>query len=257
MRFALTEKLYNRAQDLFAHGAIAEADLQQAESNHTQAHADMESSADALRALGVKDPEALIKKTVPSTAEIPVLAAVAGEIVERLVGPGQLLQGGATQCFTISNTNTVWVLVNVYQIDLPFVHLGDLVEVNTDSYPELFQGKISYIAPALDPNTRTLQARIVTQNPGKKLKKDMYVTALVKAGYIPDAITVPDTAILRDTENQPFVYVQMNSNQFARRVVSLGQSNKSQTQITSGLKEGERVVGTGSLFLQFKNSIQH
>ena len=255
--FALTEKLYARAQDLYAHGAISLGDLQQAESNNTQAHADMESSADALRALGVKDPDALIKKSVASTAEIPVPAPVTGEIVERLVGPGQLLQSGSTQCFTISNTNTVWVLVNVYQIDLPFVHLGDAVEVNTESYPEIFHGKISYIAPALDSNTRTLQARIVTQNPGKKLKKDMYVTALVKAGTIPDAITLPDAAILRDTENQTFVYVQVNANQFARRVVTVGQANQGRTQITSGLKEGEHVVGTGSLFLQFKNSIQH
>ena len=255
--FALTEKLYTRAQDLYAHGAISLGDLQQAESNNTQAHADMESSADALRALGVKDPDALIKKIVPSTAEIPVLAPVTGEIVERLVGPGQLLQSGATQCFTISNTNTVWVLVNVYQIDLPFVHLGDSVEVNTDSYPELFHGKISYIASALDPNTRTLPARIVAQNPGKKLKKDMYVTALVKAGTIPGAITVPDAAILRDTENQTFAYVQVNANQFARRVVTVGETNQGRTQITGGLKEGEHVVGEGSLFLQFKNSIQH
>ena len=111
-----------------------------------------------------------------------------------------MLQSGATQCFTISNTNTVWVLVNVYQGDLAYVHVGDTVEINTETYPELFHGKISYIAPALDPNTRTLQARIVTQNPGRKLKRDLYVTALVNAGVVPDAITVPDAAILRDTE---------------------------------------------------------
>ncbi|HKN20467.1 MAG TPA: efflux RND transporter periplasmic adaptor subunit [Terracidiphilus sp.] len=255
--YALADKFYARAQDLYAHGAIAEADLQQAESNRTQAHADMESSADALRALGIKDPEAVIKPSVPSTAQISVPAPVTGEIVERLVGPGQLLVGGTTQCFTISNTNTVWVLVNVYQSDLPFVHIGDTVEINTESYPDLFHGKISYIAPALDPTTRTLQARIVTQNPGKKLKRDMFVTALVGAGSIPDAITVPDAAVLRDTENQPFVYVQTNANQFARRLVTLGSSSKGRTQITSGLKEGEHVVGDGSLFLQFKNSLQH
>jgi cobalt-zinc-cadmium efflux system membrane fusion protein len=255
--FGLANKLYTRAQDLFTHGAISEADLQQAESNQTQAHSDMESSADVLRALGLKDPDALIKASGQSTAEIPVPAPVTGEIVERLVGPGQLLQGGATQCFTISNTNTVWVLANVYQRDLPYLHLGDVVEINTESYPDLFHGKISYIAPALDPGTRTLQARIVTQNPRKKLKKDMYVTALVRAGSIPDAITVPDAAVLRDTENLPFVYVQTNANQFARRVVSLGQRHKGRTQITSGLKEGEHVVGDDSLFLQFKNSLQH
>lgn len=86
--FALADKLYTRAKDLYAHGAIAEADLQQAESNRTQAHADVESTADALRALGLKDPDALVKNPLPSTAEIPVPAPVAGEIVERLVGPG-------------------------------------------------------------------------------------------------------------------------------------------------------------------------
>ena len=184
-------------------------------------------------------------------------APVAGEIVERLVGPGQLLQGGATQCFTISNTSTVWVLVNVYQGDLPYVHVGDSVEINTDAYPELFHGKISYIAPALDPNTRTLQARIVTQNPGRKLKRDLYVTALVNAGSIPDAVTVPDAAILRDTENQPFVYVETGDEKFARRVVTIGSTNSGRTQVTGGLKAGEHVVGDGSLFLQFKNSLQH
>src|SRR5208282_5363206 len=113
--YSLADKLYVRAKDLFAHGAIAEADLQQAESTRTQAYADVESSADALRALGLKDPDVVVKNTSQTTAEIPVPAPVAGEIVERLVGPGQLLQGGATQCFTISNTSTVWVLVNVYQ----------------------------------------------------------------------------------------------------------------------------------------------
>ncbi len=255
--FALADKLYTRAKDLFAHGAIAEADLQQAESNRTQAHADVESSADALRALGLKDPNAVLKNSLPSTAEIPVPAPVAGEIVERLVGPGQLLQGGVTQCFTISNTNTVWVMVNVFQSDLPYVHTGDTVEINTDTYPGVFQGKISYIASALDPTTRTLQARIVTQNPDRKLKRDMYVTALVHAGSIPGAITVPDAAVLRDSENQPFVYVLTNGNQFARRAVTLGASTAGRTQIATGLQEGEQVVGDGSLFLQFKNSIQH
>jgi membrane fusion protein, heavy metal efflux system len=255
--YALSDKLYIRAKDLFAHGAIAEADLQQAESVHTQAHADVESSADALRALGLKDPDAVVKNTLPTTSEIPVIAPVSGEIVERLVGPGQLLQAGGTQCFTISNTSTVWVLVNVFQSDLPYVHPGDAVEINTDTYPEVFHGKISYVASALDPTTRTLQARIVTQNPDRKLKRDMYVTVQVHAGSIANAITVPDAAVLRDSENQPFVYVLTNGNQFARRSVTLGPSTAGRTLITSGLKEGEQLVGDGSLFLQFKNSIQH
>ena len=255
--YALADKIYVRAQDLYAHGAIAEADLQQAESTRNQAQADVQSSEDALRALGIRDPEAVVKNPPKMIAQIPVPAPVAGEVVERLVGPGQLLIGGATQVFTISDMTSVWVLVNVYQSEVGFVHIGDSVDVTTDTYPEVFHGTISYLAPALDPNTRTLQARIVTSNPGKKLKKDMYVTASVQAGAVRDALTVPDAAVLRDTENQPFVYVQSGANQFARRLVKIGDSQAGRTQITDGLKEGEKVVGDGSLFLQFKNSLQH
>jgi multidrug efflux pump subunit AcrA (membrane-fusion protein) len=153
--------------------------------------------------------------------------------------------------------STVWVLVNVYQNDLGFVHVGDPVDLTTDAYPNAFHGKISYIAAALDPATRTLQARIVTDNPGAKLKKDMYVSATVQAGATKDALTVPDAAVLRDSENEPFVYVLSGTNQFARRQVKIGDSTSGRTLIESGLKEGERVAGDGSLFLQFKNSLQH
>ncbi len=256
--FSLADKIYTRSQDLYAHGAIAEADLQQAETSRNQARADLQASEDTLRALGLPDPEAVVKNPPKMTSQIPVVAPVGGEVVERLVGPGQLLQAGATQVFTISDMSTVWVLVNVYQSDMAYVHSGDSVDIRTDSYAEIFHGRISYLAPALDPNTRTLQARIVTVNPGKKLKKDMYVTATVQAGAIRDALTVPDAAVLRDTENQPFVYAQTKvSNQFERRLVKVGDSQAGRTQITDGLKEGERVVGNGSLFLQFKNSLQH
>jgi cobalt-zinc-cadmium efflux system membrane fusion protein len=257
--FLLAEKFFTRAQDLFAHGAISEADFQQAESNRNQAQADLQSSEDTLRVLGINDPESLVKNPPKTTSQIPVLAPVGGEIVERLVGPGQLLQAGATQVFTISDISTVWVLVNVYPGEVAYVHAGDSVDISTDSYPEVFHGRISYIATALDPNTRTLQARIVTENPAKKLKKDMYVTATVSAGAVTNALTVPDAAILRDTENQPFAYVQspVKENEFARRLVQIGDSHAGRTQVTAGLKEGEHVVGDGSLFLQFKNSLQH
>jgi cobalt-zinc-cadmium efflux system membrane fusion protein len=253
--YALADKNYQRAVDLLAHKAIAERDAQQAESERSQAQADVESSTDTLRALGISDPDAMAKAA--GTLQVPVRAPVAGEIVERLVGPGQLLQAGTTQCFTISDTSTVWVLVNVYQRDLGSVRIGDTVDITTDAYPDVFRGRISYLAPALDPTTRTLQARIVTENSGHKLKKDMYVTATVRAGAVANALLVPDSAVLHDTENMPFVYVQTGSNQFARRLVTVSDSSGGHTQITSGLNDGERVVGDGSLFVQFQNSLQH
>jgi membrane fusion protein, heavy metal efflux system len=255
--FQLAEKNYQRSRDLYEHHAIAERDLQQAESDRAGAQADLQSTEDAMRVLGMKDPEGSVKNQTKLTSRAAVIAPVSGEITERLVGPGQLLQANTTQCFTISDMSTVWILVNVYQNDLQYVHMGDDAAITTDAYPDTFHGKISFLSPALDPNTRTLQARIVTPNVGLKLKKDMYVNATVQAGKINDALTVPDAAVLRDTENQPFVYALTAANQFSRQSVTVGDSHNGRTQITSGLKEGQRIAGDGSLFLQFKNSLQH
>jgi cobalt-zinc-cadmium efflux system membrane fusion protein len=252
--YALAQKAYARAQDLYQHHAIAEQNLEQAESTEVQAGGDLASAQAALKVMGITDPDALIK--APPSFEVPVKAPIGGLVVEQDVAAGQLLQTGATQCFMISDVSTLWVLVNVYQKDLPYVHVGDTVTIQTDTYSDDFHGRISYVAASLDPNTRTLQARIETSNPGDKLKKDMYVVATVNAGTIPNAIALPDAAVLRDSENQPFVYAAASSNQFGRRSVTLGESLNGQTEITGGLKAGDRVIGNGSLFLQFANSLQ-
>jgi cobalt-zinc-cadmium efflux system membrane fusion protein len=252
--FQLADRFYKRDQDLYAHKAIAEADLEQAESTRAQAEADLQSSEQAIRILGISNPDDLVNK--PPSSEVALLAPLAGEVVERLCSPGQLLAAGGTQCFTLSKMSSVWVLVNVYQNDVAYVHVGDEVTIDNDAYPGVVRGKIQYIAPALDPTTRTLQARIEASNPGERLKKDMYVTAEVRAGVIPNALMIPDAAVLRDTENMPYVYIQTGNNQFARRMVTLGESQGEKTQITTGLQAADKIVGDGSLFLQFQNSLQ-
>ena len=253
--FRVADKNYERAKDLFEHHAIADRDLLQAESDRIQAQADLSAAEQGMKILGIPKPEDLEKS--PISAQIPLLAPIGGEIVERLVSPGQVLQAGTTQAFTISDMSTVWVLANIYQGDLAYVKNGDPATITTDSYPDKFSGKISFLSPALDPTTRTLQARIVVDNPGGKLKKDMYCVATITAGTISNAIAVPDSSILRDDENQPFVYVATSSNQFGRRQVEIGQSENGKAQILKGLSPGDKVVGNGSLFLQFANSLQH
>jgi membrane fusion protein, heavy metal efflux system len=252
--YRVADKNYARAQDLYAHNAIAERDLLQAESDRNQAQADLDATEQGLKILGLTKPEDLEK--MPSTPEVPLLAPIAGEVVERDVSPGQLLTPGTTQAFVISDMSTVWILANVYQGDLAFVKVGDTVSVTTDSYPDTFRGRISFVSPALDPNTRTLQARIVVDNVGEKLKNNMYCVATVTAGMVQNAIAVPDAAVLRNDENQPFVYVESGPNQFGRRAVEIGQSQGGETQILKGLSAGDKVVGDGSLFLQFANSFQ-
>ena len=252
--YALAQKANARAQDLYQHQAIAEQLVEQAQSAETQASGDLASAQAALKVMGITDPDALVN--APPSFEVPVKAPISGLVVEQDVSAGQLIQPGTTQCFMISDVSSVWVLVNVYQKDLPYVRVGDTVSIQTDTYPEAFHGRIAYVAASLDPATRTLQARIDTGNPGEKLKKDMYVVATVNAGTIRNAIALPDAAVLRDNENQPFVYAAASANQFGRRSVTLGESLDGKTEITSGLKAGDQVIGNGSLFLQFANSLQ-
>jgi len=253
--YRVTNVNYARAQDLYKHNAIAQRDLLQAQSNRDQALADLNASEQSLKILGVKDPNDLANDP-SSSPEIPVRAPISGEVVERMVAPGQVVQAGQTQAFTISNMSTVWVMANVYQGDLDHVHVGDKVAIQTDAYPQTFHGRISYISAALDPNTRTLQARIVVDNPGGKLKKDMYCTAVITASAIRNAVAVPDAAVLRDDQNNPFVYMLSGTHEFGRRSITIGESQDGKTQVLSGLAVGDKVVASGSLFLQFASSFQ-
>ena len=250
----LALKNYQRAKDLYQHHAVSERDMQEAESSETQAQADLQAAEQSLRIMGIARPETLATQT--ASPEAPLLAPINGETVERLCTSGQIVQAGQTQCFTISDTRSVWVMVNIYENDLAYVHRGDAVTITTDAYPKVFRGRISYLGAALDPASHTLQARIDTNNPGRLLKKDMYVTATVDAGTVKNAIALPDSAVLRDTENEPFVYLQTDKGSFLRRSVKTGQSHDGKTQIVAGLVPGDKVVGAGSLMLQFANSVQ-
>src|SRR5262249_4075279 len=172
----LADREYARSKDLYDHHAIAEKDLIAAESARNQADADLQASEQALHVLGFKSPDQAV--AARRSPELPVLAPIGGQVVERLVAPGQVLQAGATQAFTISNMSSVWVLANVYQQDLPYVREGNPATIVTDAYPGTqFVGKISYVAATLDPTTRTLQARMAAKNPQGKLKNNMYVMA--------------------------------------------------------------------------------
>ena len=253
--YRLAHKIYLRSQDLYTHHAIAAQELEQADSAQNQAQADLEAARQSLKIVGIANPDLAVKDS--ASPEIPLLAPVNGEVVERLVAPGQVVQGGSTQCFTVSDMRTVWVLANVYQSDLAYVRQGNEVSIETNAYPQVFHGRISYLAPAMDPASRTLQVRIVTENPDQKLKKDMYVTVNVNAGTIRNAIAVPDTAVLRNSENQPFVYAVAGTGQFAQRLVTIGETQGGRTQVLSGLQAGDQVVAGGSLFLQFANTLQH
>src|SRR5271169_6520136 len=123
--YALAQMANTRAHDLYQHHAIALQNVEQAESAEVQAGGDLAAAQAALKVMGVADPDALLK--APPSFEVPLRAPIGGLVVEQDVSAGQLIRPGTTQCFMLSDISTVWVLVNVYQKDLPYVRVGDSV----------------------------------------------------------------------------------------------------------------------------------
>ena len=187
--FQLADKFYPARRISTSTMPLPKSDLEQAESTRAQAQADLESS-------DRRDPRAGDSRSGKNCHQARFTGNAAVFAGSRRSGGPAVLAGaiagrGGTQCFTLSDMSSVWILVNIYQNDLPYVHVGDTVTVANESYPDVVHGKIEYISPALDPNTRTLQARIEAPNPGERLKKEMYVTAEVRAGRSPTRCWCP------------------------------------------------------------------
>ena len=257
-RELLAQRIVDRMNELLSHGAIAAKDVESAEADYNDARTDVQTSLQALHIFGISQQEidrAQQQGTVIS-AELAVRAPIAGVVVQKLVSPGMLIQAGATVCFMLSDTSTVWVQGHIFDRDLPFVRTGDSVEETNPASARTFHGVVNYVGAFVDPATRTTPVRIVTQNPEGLLKKDMFVEAAIRTGSQANVLAVPATAVLRDDKNEPIVYVQVEPGKFAQRSVAIGTLQDGMVAITRGLQKGESVLADGSLFVQFATSIQ-
>jgi cobalt-zinc-cadmium efflux system membrane fusion protein len=122
----------------------------------------------------------------------------------------------------VSNVATVWVQGHINDMDLTAVRVGDAVEETSSSLPGAFEGRVSYIGAMLDPTTRTTPVRVVTRNRGDLLKKDLFVDLVIHSATRRGVLAVPTSAVLYNTENLPFVYVQVQPGKFAQRLVKKG-----------------------------------
>jgi cobalt-zinc-cadmium efflux system membrane fusion protein len=257
-REAYNKRIVDRLKELLDRGAIALKDSQTSEADYNDATTDVQNSLQALHIFGItsQDIDAAEKQGSPVNTELAVRSPIAGVIVQKLISPGQVIQAGQTVCFAISDVSTVWVQGHIFDRDLPSVKSGDPVDETNPSFNRSFRGSVSYIGSILDPSTRTTPVRIVTQNRGGLLKKDMFVDAVVHTGMRSHMLVVPVAAVLRDDKNEPMVYVQSEPGKFAQRSVSTAGQQDGLVAISSGLQEGETVVSDGSLFLQFANTIK-
>jgi cobalt-zinc-cadmium efflux system membrane fusion protein len=240
-------------KDLLEHNGVAQKEAAQAETDAANAEADRDAALQELLSLNV--PEQAIKdiqRGLPrSRAEATIRSPVAGTVVEKLITPGQLLAAGTTPCFTVANLSRVWVMAQIFGSDLASVRLGDSAEVTSGTGSNSFSGKVDNISALVDPDTRSVPVRVVVDNPGDLLKKQMYVRVRIRSRAESSGLLIPVSAVLRDEENLPFVYVVESDAGFARRHVTLGNRTGDQYVIPEGLAAGERIVVEGGLFVQF------
>ncbi|HWZ28145.1 MAG TPA: efflux RND transporter periplasmic adaptor subunit, partial [Gemmatimonadales bacterium] len=236
--------------------ALARQDLEQAQTDAASAIADRDAALDQLRSIGV-DSAGIANIRDNRNAVVPqgvIRAPLPGTVVERLITPGQLIQAGQTPCFTVAGLATMWVMGNVFEQELPDVAVGDPADVAPGAGTRTYRGNVDYIGALVDPDTRATAVRIVTANPDHGLKKDMYVSVTVHSRRARSGLLVPVSAVLRDDQNLPFVFVAKADSSFERRQVGLGNRVGARFEVTSGLNAGDEIISEGGLFLQFAES---
>lgn len=240
-------------EELFKTGSIAHRDVEQAQTDAAAAAADRDAAMQQMRSLGVDASTlAAIRAGTPvGPIQAIIRSPIGGTVVEKLINPGQLLQAGVTPAFTIADVSSMWVSANVFDTDLPFVRKGEHATITTDASGFPIPGIVDYVAEIVDPNTKATAVRILVPNPNGALKRDMFVRVLIQADAQQSGYLVPTSAVLRDEENLPFVFVALAGGGFDRRRITLGPRVGDSWQVLSGLSPGEKIVSEGALFLQF------
>jgi membrane fusion protein, heavy metal efflux system len=243
-------------EQLYKNDAISRSDLDQARADSASAWSDREAAIEQMQAFGVDS--SIINgvregRSVPPASGI-IRAPIAGVVVEKLINPGQVVQGGQTQAFTIADLSTMWVMANVFESNLAAVSSGETAYITTDAWPDTLPGRVDYVAALVDTATRATSVRIVVQNRHQMLKRGMYVRVAIQAKTQREGLLVPVSSVLRDEQNLPFVFVAQPDGGYDRRSVTLGSRVGDKYEIKDGAHAGDRLVSDGALFIQFAES---
>jgi cobalt-zinc-cadmium efflux system membrane fusion protein len=241
-----------RQKDLYESHAGAQKDFEVAQDNYGKAKAEMDRARQKARLFRGGAADAV-------TQQFTLRAPIDGEVIARNVNPGAEVQGqygggAAVELFTIGELDRVWVVADVFEMDLGKIKAGAPVSIRVITYPDrLFTGQVDWISDALDPATRTARVRCSVDNRDRALKPEMYAT--VSIGTEGErAPAIARSAVLRlADQNVAFVYagdLPGGRLRFARRVVAVNDEDGGEfLPILGGLETGERVVTSGAILL--------
>jgi membrane fusion protein, copper/silver efflux system len=176
-----------------------------------------------------------------------------GFVIKKDINEGMKVMGDK-ELYTIADLSNVWVNVDVYESDIPFIKVGQRADISLSYSPgEPLKGRVSYIYPYLDEKTRTVKVRLEYPNPGYKLKPEMYVNAEIK---IPGEtrLSIPEEAVL-DSGTRKIVFLDKGDGHFEVKEVKLGSKIEGFYQVTSGLKEGEKIAASSAFLLDSESRL--
>ena len=258
-RLQLAKQVEKRQKELLAIKGGALKDLEQAQSDLVNAQGDMRSAEitlaaarNRLRILGRTDEEIdKLEKTDRIGAETIVNAPIGGTIIQRKVGLGQYINTGASDpIFTVGDLSTVWLVANVRESDAPKMKVGAPVEVSVLAYPgRIFNARLSYVAPALDPNTRRLPVRAEIQNPGRELLPEMFASFRIVSGESRLMPAVPQDAVVYEGAQARVWVARPEQKSVVTRPIEVGATTNGLVEVHKGLSVGETVVASGTLFI--------
>jgi len=258
-RLALAQTSEKRQRELLAIRGGALKDLEQAQSDLIGAQGDLRSaeialaaSRNRLRILGRSDEEIGKLETVDRIgAETIVAAPINGTVIQRRIGLGQYITVGATDpIFTVGDLSTVWLIANVRESDAPKMKVGAAVEVAVLAYPgRVFNARLAYVAPALDPNTRRLPVRAEIRNPDHELLPEMFASFRIVSGESRLMPSVPQEAVVYEGAQARVWVARPEQKAVVTRPIEVGATTNGLVEVRKGLSVGETVVASGTLFI--------
>jgi cobalt-zinc-cadmium efflux system membrane fusion protein len=244
----LAQKAVARAKQLLDAGVIGEAELQRRDAELQQASTELASFRDQLAVLGMSA-EALdqLQSTRVIQSVIPIVSSISGRVLERKATIGQVVQAAET-IFVVADLSKVWLVADVPEQNASALRLGKVVVAEIPATPgKAVAGSLNFISAIVNPETRTVRARMDLQNPDFRYKPAMLATMSLLDGAEHRRV-IPNQAIVRE-DNQDHVLVETGPNRFTLRPVSLGLEFRELRVLESGVKEGERIVLSGAFHL--------
>ena len=255
----LTTRALERARAMFESQSIAQKDLDQAASEQQTAQANLEAARAGVRIFGKSDAE--IDRIIAgrsTAAELRIASPINGRVTARNAAPGLLVQPGSGAApFTVADISTMWMVANVAEDELPQIHLGQPVEAALAAYPDRkFEGRVTNIGAAVDPNTHRVPVRSEIRDPRHELRPQMLGTFVIRTGVAVRSPAVPLAAVVREGDGTTEVFVTGDGRRFARRPVKLGMQQDGLDQILDGIAEGEQIATENALFLANELALQ-